>query len=114
MILLSSAGSGLVDFAIALVILLAMMGWYGIGWTFSLFLAPRLIAGMVFIACRRRPGRAQCGVSGFPLRHSVHGAVLTVCDPVMKEVVLEAGRAERHYWFELWQYRELFRVSGLA
>ena len=32
----------------------------------------------------------------------------------MKEVVLEAGRAERHYWFELWQYRELFRVSGLA
>lgn len=50
MILLSSAGSGLVDFAIALVILLAMMGWYGIGWTFSLFLAPRLIAGMVFIA----------------------------------------------------------------
>src|SRR6476660_1888010 len=30
----------------------------------------------------------------------------------MQEVILEAGRAERHYWFELWQYRELFR--GLA
>src|SRR5512139_236788 len=28
----------------------------------------------------------------------------------MQEVVLEAGRAERHYWLELWQYRELFRV----
>jgi lipopolysaccharide transport system permease protein len=47
---LSSAGSGLVDFAIALVILLAMMAWYGIGWTVSLFLAPLLIAGMIFIA----------------------------------------------------------------
>jgi lipopolysaccharide transport system permease protein len=29
---------------------------------------------------------------------------------LMREVVLEAGRAERHYWLELWQYRELFRV----
>jgi lipopolysaccharide transport system permease protein len=28
----------------------------------------------------------------------------------MQEVVLEAGRAERHYWLELWQYRELLRV----
>src|SRR3982074_1490444 len=28
----------------------------------------------------------------------------------MQEVILEAGRAERHYWLELWQYRELFRV----
>ena len=28
----------------------------------------------------------------------------------MQEVVLEAGRAERHYWLELWQYRELCRV----
>jgi lipopolysaccharide transport system permease protein len=28
----------------------------------------------------------------------------------MQEVILEAGRAERHYWLELWHYRELFRV----
>jgi lipopolysaccharide transport system permease protein len=28
----------------------------------------------------------------------------------MRELVIEAGRAERHYWRELWQYRELFRV----
>ena len=28
----------------------------------------------------------------------------------MQEIVLEAGRTERHYWRELWQYRELFRV----
>ena len=26
------------------------------------------------------------------------------------ELVIEAGRAERHYWRDLWRYRELFRV----
>ena len=26
------------------------------------------------------------------------------------EVVLEAGRADRHYWADLWRYRELFHV----
>jgi lipopolysaccharide transport system permease protein len=25
-------------------------------------------------------------------------------------IILEAGRRERHYWRDLWQYRELFRV----
>src|ERR1700690_2637563 len=25
-------------------------------------------------------------------------------------VLIEAGRAERHYWLDLWRYRELFRV----
>src|ERR1700727_606296 len=25
-------------------------------------------------------------------------------------VVIEAGRSERHYWADLWRYRELFRV----
>src|SRR5271169_1195590 len=25
-------------------------------------------------------------------------------------VIIEAGRAERHYWVDLWRYRELFRV----
>src|SRR5246127_51447 len=24
--------------------------------------------------------------------------------------IIEAGRAERHYWLDLWRYRELFRV----
>jgi lipopolysaccharide transport system permease protein len=28
----------------------------------------------------------------------------------IEEVILEAGRAERHYWHDLWRYRELFRV----
>src|SRR5438105_5563246 len=28
----------------------------------------------------------------------------------MQEIVIEAGRAERHYWRDLWHYRELFRV----
>lgn len=26
----------------------------------------------------------------------------------MRELILEAGRAERHYWRDLWHYRELF------
>src|SRR6266480_7204170 len=28
----------------------------------------------------------------------------------MREDIIEAGRAERHYWRDLWRYRELFRV----
>jgi lipopolysaccharide transport system permease protein len=28
----------------------------------------------------------------------------------MQELIIEAGRAERHYWRDLWTYRELFRV----
>jgi lipopolysaccharide transport system permease protein len=27
-----------------------------------------------------------------------------------QEVIIEAGRAERHYWRDVWHYRELFRV----
>lgn len=27
-----------------------------------------------------------------------------------QETIIEAGRAERHYWRELWRYRELFQV----
>ena len=27
-----------------------------------------------------------------------------------QEVIIEAGRSERHYWRHLWHYRELFRV----
>ena len=27
-----------------------------------------------------------------------------------QETIIEAGRAERHYWLDLWRYRELFRV----
>jgi lipopolysaccharide transport system permease protein len=27
-----------------------------------------------------------------------------------QEVIIEAGRADRHYWRDLWHYRELFRV----
>ena len=25
-------------------------------------------------------------------------------------IVIEAGRTERHYWLDLWRYRELFQV----
>src|SRR6476646_11948182 len=47
---LSSVGSGLVDFAIAGAILLALMLIYGVGWSLNLLLAPLLIAGVIFIA----------------------------------------------------------------
>ena len=29
---------------------------------------------------------------------------------VPRVLVLEAGRAERHYWLDLWAYRELFLI----
>src|SRR5215475_9563774 len=29
---------------------------------------------------------------------------------ITQETIVEAGRAERHYWRDLWQYRELFRA----
>lgn len=28
----------------------------------------------------------------------------------MQEITIEAGRAERHYWRDIWHYRELFQV----
>jgi lipopolysaccharide transport system permease protein len=28
----------------------------------------------------------------------------------MYEIIIEAGRTERHYWHDLWRYRELFQV----
>jgi len=31
-------------------------------------------------------------------------------EQAMPELVLEAGRAEHHYWRDLWRYRELFKV----
>jgi lipopolysaccharide transport system permease protein len=31
-------------------------------------------------------------------------------DVMRDAIVIEAGRTERHYWLDLWQYRELFRV----
>lgn len=47
---IASAGSGLADFAVATVVLLVMMLWYGIGWGPNLLLAPLLVAGTAFIA----------------------------------------------------------------
>jgi lipopolysaccharide transport system permease protein len=46
----SSAGGLLSDFAISTLILLAMMLWYGVGWSSNLLLAPFLVAGVIFIA----------------------------------------------------------------
>jgi lipopolysaccharide transport system permease protein len=47
---LASIGSGIVDFAIASVVLLTLMLFYGIGWSLNLLFAPLLVVGVTFVA----------------------------------------------------------------
>ena len=47
---LSAVGSALADFVIAALVLLAMMVWYGVGWSLNLLVAPMLLAGTVLVA----------------------------------------------------------------
>lgn len=47
---LASIGSWIIDFAIATVILLAMMAYFGIGWTWNLLGAPVLAMAVIFAA----------------------------------------------------------------
>jgi lipopolysaccharide transport system permease protein len=47
---LSSIGAGLMDFIVSTIILLAMMVWYGTGWTPHLFAAPLLVVAVIFAA----------------------------------------------------------------
>lgn len=47
---LASAGSGLIDLLISTGILLLMMQWYGLGWSWNLLAAPFLLAAVVFAA----------------------------------------------------------------
>lgn len=47
---LSSIGTGLIDFAIGALILLAMMVYYGIGWSFNLLAVPLLVVAVIFIS----------------------------------------------------------------
>lgn len=47
---LASVGSGLVDLLISTAILLLMMLWYGVGWSWSLLAAPVLLMAVVFTA----------------------------------------------------------------
>ena len=47
---LASIGSWTVDFVIAVLILLAMMAWYGIGYSWNLLAAPLLAAAVLFTA----------------------------------------------------------------
>jgi lipopolysaccharide transport system permease protein len=47
---LSSIGTGLIDFAISALILLALMFYYGIGWSLNLLAVPFLILVVIFIA----------------------------------------------------------------
>lgn len=47
---LASVGAGLVDFAIAALVLLGLMAWYGLGWSLQLLAVPALVLAVVFIA----------------------------------------------------------------
>jgi lipopolysaccharide transport system permease protein len=47
---LSSVGAGLIDFVTASSILLALMLFYGVGWSLNLLMAPVLLAEVMFIA----------------------------------------------------------------
>jgi lipopolysaccharide transport system permease protein len=47
---LASIGSGLVDFVIAAAILLLLMIYYGIDWSFNLLMTPVLVAGVILTA----------------------------------------------------------------
>jgi lipopolysaccharide transport system permease protein len=47
---LSSVGSGLVDFAIAAIVLLLLMIYYGVSWSFNLVMVPILVVGVVLTA----------------------------------------------------------------
>ncbi len=47
---LASVGAGLVDLLISTGILLLMMLWYGVGWSWNLLAAPLLMMGLVFAA----------------------------------------------------------------
>jgi lipopolysaccharide transport system permease protein len=47
---LSSVGAGLIDLLIATGILLLMMLWYGVGWSWQLLAAPLLLVALVFTA----------------------------------------------------------------
>src|SRR5258708_28413746 len=45
-----------------------------------------------------------------PLAHTLVNSELKRSARLMRELILEAGRAERNYWRDLWDYRELFAV----
>jgi homopolymeric O-antigen transport system permease protein len=47
---LASIGSGIVDFGIACIVLLLLMLFYDVDWSFNLLLAPPLIVGVIFVA----------------------------------------------------------------
>jgi lipopolysaccharide transport system permease protein len=47
---LSSIGAGLVDLLVSVGILLLMMLWYGVGWSWNLLAAPLLLLAVIFLA----------------------------------------------------------------
>jgi len=49
--------------------------------------------------------------SCFPLFPPMHAPAATEPKPpIVRRLVIKAGQAEKHYWQDLWRYRELFQV----
>jgi lipopolysaccharide transport system permease protein len=46
--------------------------------------------------------------TGAPVGHADDRSAIDISDEHV--LVIELGRAERHYWRDLWRYRELFQV----
>ena len=78
----SSVMAGVVDFAIAFVVLVGMMAFYGIKLTAAALLLPVFLALAVASAAGDRTVAVgiKCQVPGYPLRGAVPDAVLDVCD----------------------------------
>jgi lipopolysaccharide transport system permease protein len=47
---LAAVGGAVVDFVIAVSVLLLLMAYYGVGWTINLVMSPLLVAGVIFTA----------------------------------------------------------------
>src|SRR5581483_9635684 len=74
---------------------------------------PGAGARALFASGCRRPAPRHPAIAG-PRRGlaplSVAGLGNIDISPAPREVVLEAGHADRHYWTDLWRYHELFQV----
>jgi len=67
---LASIGAGLIDFAIATLVLLLLMIFYGVGWSVNLLAAPVLVVAVLFTAL---------GIGTFLSALSLLNSVLDVC-----------------------------------
>src|SRR5437868_8334724 len=49
-------------------------------------------------------------IVGMPIEKRISAADVGREKSIEYELIIEPGRTERHYWRDLWRYRELFQV----